>query len=38
MKMTFIITTILCFKTIVDNIVDVIMFYDFKNSEMMRFD
>ena len=38
MKMIFMMITILCFKVIADNIVDIIMFYDFKNSKITRFD
>ena len=32
--MTFIITTTLCLKIIVDNIVDAMMFCEFKDSEI----
>ena len=34
MKITFIITTTLYFEIIVDNIVDVMMFCEFKNLKM----
>ena len=38
MKMTFMMTTTSFFEIIVDNIVDVIMFYEFKDLEITRFD
>ena len=38
MKMTFIITATSYFEVIVDNIVNVIMSYEFRDSEMTRFD
>ena len=37
MKMTFMIMITLYLKVIIDNIVDVTMFYEFKDSEMTRF-
>ena len=37
MKITFMITMILYFKVIADSVVDVIMFYNFRNSEITRF-
>ena len=32
------ITTTLCIELTIDNNVDIIMFYEFKNSKMTRFD
>ena len=31
MEMTFMITTILCFEVIINNIVDIMMFYEFRD-------
>ena len=38
MEMTFIMTTTLYLEMIVDSIVDVIMSYEFRDSEMTEFD